>query len=795
MQIAGQPQRNRNDYWRHMFVHILVGIGEPMALLLRNLKKLPSDNNCMDNHELGLKVGEIPSSQQSDIGIGIVRFDLRKMHELGVREGEAVEVEGGRKTGAIAVRPYPDDVGLDIIRMDGFLRKNAGASIGERVVVRKADAHEAKKIVLAPTENIPLMPVPGEHVRPRLLGRVMAKGDVIVLLTRQVRMNRQNVEVPLDVLPFRFSETRFVVAGIEPKGIVKVTDFTKVEILTKPVEVKDEAAVPSLSYEDIGGLRDEVKKVREMIELPLKHPEVFEKLGITPPKGILLYGPPGTGKTLLARAVANETGANFTAIAGSEMTSKWYGESEKKIRDLFQQAEENAPTIIFIDEVDALAPKREEVTGEVERRMVAQLLASMDGLADRGLVIVIAATNRIDSIDPALRRPGRFDREIEIGVPDKNGRKEILEIHTRHMPLTKDVDLVKIADRTHGYVGADLAAVLREAAMSALRRVLPEIDMKEETIPPEQLKNLEVTQEDLLNALRFVEPSAMREVYVEVPKVSWGEVGGLDEIKQSLKEMVEWPLKHPDAFARMGIKPPRGILLYGLPGTGKTLMAKAVATESEANFISIKGPELLSKYVGESEKQVREVFKRAKQVAPSIIFLDELDALAPRRGKDNNEVTDRVVTQLLTEIDGLEGLEGVVVIGTTNRPDLLDGALLRPGRFDRHMLVPPPDKATRRKIFDVHLRGIPISKAVKIDSLLKKTEGYVGADIEAVCREAALLALRENINAKEVTEKHFAAALETVKPSVDMEAAKKFEKRVSKAKKLKADAEEVRYLG
>ncbi len=729
--------------------------------------------------EIELKVGEF--LQQSDRDIGIVRFDLGKMHELEVREGEAVEIEGERKTAAIAVRSYPNDV-PGIIRMDGYMRNNAGTSLGEGVIVRKADAHDARRLVLAPVENRQIEGASGERIRAHLLGRVMVKGDIIALRAHDVQTGW-------------YGEVRLVVAGTEPKGISKIIDTTKVEVLSKPVEVKDEAEIPSLTYEDIGGLREEVKKVREMIELPLKHPEVFERLGISPPKGILLFGPPGTGKTLLARAVANETGANFIAIAGSEVTSKWYGESEKKIRDLFQQAEEGAPSIIFIDEVDAMAPKREEVTGEVERRMVAQLLASMDGLKDRGLVIVIAATNRIDSIDPALRRPGRFDREIEIGVPDANGRREILEIHMRNMPLAKGVDIKALAERTHGYVGADLAAVLREAAMSALRRVLPEINLKEDSVPEEQLRNLEVTQKDLEDALRFVEPSAMREVSIEIPKVNWADVGGLDEIKQSLKEMVEWPLKQPDAFRRMGIKPPKGILLYGLPGTGKTLLAKAVATESEANFISIKGPELISKWVGESEKQVREVFKRAKQVAPSIIFLDELDALAPRRGRSATDATDRVVTQLLTEIDGLEGLEGVVVIGTTNRPDLLDMALLRPGRFDRHVLVPPPDKETRRKIFSVHLRGIPVSKGVKAEKLVTKTEGYVGADIEALCREAALLALRENINAKEVTEKHFAEALKVVRASVDTELMKKFGKRLGRVKKLKAESEEVRYLG
>ncbi len=749
----------------------------------------------MPEKELILRVAELPSSQQSDIGIGIVRMDLRRMAEIGVREGDVVEIEGERKTGAIAFRPYPSDSGLDIIRMDPYMRKNAGTSIGEKVSVKKSEYKEAKKVTIAPTDNVPIAPMPqlGERVKLRLMGRVLTKGDVIVLFTRKVHIQGSNIEISIDA-PLSFSETKFIIANTEPKGtIVKVTDMTEVEVLPKSVDVKDEAEVPSTSYEDIGGLKEELKKVREIIELPLKHPEIFEHLGISPPKGILLYGPPGTGKTLLARAIASECGVNYITIAGSELVSKFLGETEKKIRDLFDQAEQNAPTIIFIDELDAFAPKRGEVNNYDQ--FVAQLLASMDGMKDRGQVIVIAATNQINAIDPALRRPGRFDREIEIGVPDRNGRKEILQIHTRNMPLAKDVDLNKIADITHGYVGADLSALGKEAAMSALRnKILPKIDMKQEKIDEKLLSGLSVDMKDFEEALKFVEPSAMREVSIDVPNVTWDDVGGLEKIKQYLNEMVEWPLKHPEAFAKMGITPPKGILLYGMPGTGKTLLAKAVAHEGGLNFLSVKGPELMSKWINESEKHIRDLFKRAKQVAPVIIFFDEIDALAPRRDASGNEMFNKPVAQLLTELDGLEGLKGVVVIGATNRPDMLDPALLRPGRFDRHVEVPLPDKAARKKIFEVHLKGMPLEKSVKTDILVLKTEGFVGADIEALCREAAIIALREDIGAKSVNEKHFREALAAVKPSVTKEDAEKFKKRVEKASKIKAP-EEIVYLG
>ncbi|RLF48572.1 MAG: ATPase, partial [Thermoplasmata archaeon] len=559
------------------------------------------------------------------------------------------------------------------------------------------------------------------------------------------------------------------------KGVVRVSEDTEVVLKEEPVGIA-EIAKTGVTYEDIGGLKEELQRVREMIELPLKHPELFERLGIDPPKGVILYGPPGTGKTLIAKAVANESGANFFAIQGPEIMSKFYGQSEERLREKFEEAEKNAPSILFIDELDSIAPKRDEVQGEVERRVVAQLLTLMDGLKGRGNVIVIGATNRIDAIDPALRRPGRFDREIYIGIPDRQGRKEILQIHTRGMPLAEDVDLEHLADITHGFVGADLAALCREAAMKALRRYLPEIDL-EKPIPPEILEKMRVTMEDFKEALKDVEPSSLREVLVEVPKVTWDDVGDLEEVKKILRECVELPIKHPESFEKTGISPPRGVLLYGPPGTGKTLLAKAVANESEANFISIKGPEVLSKWVGESEKAVREIFKRAKQAAPCIVFLDEIDAIAPRRGSYLGEsgVTERIVNQLLTSMDGLESMEGVFVIGATNRPDILDPALLRPGRFDRLVYVPPPDKEGRLKILKVHTKNMPLAEDVDLENLAERTEGYVGADIMALCREAAMMALREDIKADKVYMKHFEKSLEVVKPSVDEETVKYYE--------------------
>ena len=1174
----------------------------------------------MVEKELKLVVAE--NRHQAYVNRGFALIDEGVMKRIGIKQGDIIEITGPRSTGAIAMKGFPEDKGLEIIRMDGLIRHNAGTSIGEKVTVRKASLKEAKSVTIAPTDPRVRFMASGEVIRRNLLGRPLTKGDLIAPTPPEepVRMGGLFGELFGDeffgrmALPFGFGEIKFAVANTSPSGIVLVTDMTSVEVLPQAVEIK-ELRVPAVTYEDIGGLKEELQRVREMIELPLKHPEVFDRLGIEPPKGVLLHGPPGTGKTLIAKAVANESGANFTSIAGPEVMSKWYGESEARLREIFERAEKNAPSIVFIDELDAIAPKREEVTGEVERRVVATLCTALDGLKSRGKVIVIGAsvtgetpilikdesgtkiipigefidkfyaenedgiekqvdgiytlgfdgftsnnrfgqtyfknspfkrvrgvfrhkvneiyeiefiggkiratgdhsvfvrdrrgiyakpvselkvgeclvdipfkanrtgpnpslrshsfqqnedgtfevfdpvvkdsynaaqrgdisaeqlaaalgvwpstvrrwsrgsnprmfktrlarsipvrveasselmkllgyyvaegysrheldfcfgshetdlindvvvkmknvfnvepskvrtvgartniiyhskiladffakycgkgargkhvpnfiyesprehflafleayvagdgyelkrgkkglevtsvnkqlvlelnwlcrmhgiksyvtkftakagrrigeqvidkesnayrlcigetsnpfkthsvakmhikrpviksikkvhfdgyvydlcgceneaffggetpillhnTNRVNALDPAIRRPGRFDREIELGVPDRDGRKEILQIHTRGMPLAKDVDLDRYANITHGFVGADLEALAKEAAMSALRRILPEIKLEENIIPPEVLEKLQVTKEDFDNALRMAEPSAMREVLIEIPDVHWEDVGGLERAKQELVEAVEWPIKYPDAFKRVGIEPPHGILLYGPPGTGKTLLARAVATESEANFISIKGPELLSKWVGESEKGVRETFRKAKMAAPAIIFFDEIDALVPRRGSGFGDahVTERVISQLLTELDGLEKLENVVVIGATNRPDLVDPALLRPGRFDRLVLVPAPDEEARLEILKIHTKGMPLGKDVNLKLLAKETGGYSGSDIAALCREAAMLVLRKDIKGKEVRMQHFREAMEGIKPSLIPEMVKAYE--------------------
>ncbi len=755
----------------------------------------------MAEKEVKLKVGELTAREEA--GRGIVRIDSRVMQELGIREGDVVEIEGKRKTAAIAVRAYPADVGLNLIRMDGITRRNCGAGVGEYVKVRKAEVKEAKKVVLAPAQKGIIIHVSPNLIKQNIYMRPVSKGDIIIpspvirksrrgdLFETMFGMSFEEF-FPEVFLPFS-GETKFIVTSTDPAGIVRITDITELEILPEaPKAILEERRIPAVTYEDIGGLKDVIQKVREMIELPIRHPELFERLGIEPPKGVLLYGPPGCGKTLLAKAVANESGANFYSISGPEIMSKWYGESEKRLRDIFEEAEKNAPSIIFIDEIDAIAPKREEVHGEVEKRVVSQLLTLMDGLKKRGKVIVIAATNIPNAIDPALRRAGRFDREIEIPVPDRKGRLEIFKIHTRNMPLDKDVDLNWLADVTHGYVGADIMAVCKEAAMNALRRVLPEIKWKEGgELPKDVLEKLVVKKEDFEHALRVVEPSGMREVLVEIPKVKWEDIGGLEEVKQKLKEMVEWPLKHPEAFKRLGIKPPKGILLYGPPGCGKTLLAKAVANESGANFISVKGPEVLTMWVGESERKIRELFKRAKQVAPSIIFFDEIDALAPKRGVYyGTRVTETIVSQLLTEISGLEELKDVVIIAATNRPDLIDPALLRPGRIDRLVLVPAPDEKGRLEILKVHTRNMPLDKDVDLKELAKKTEGFSGADLEALCREAAMNALREDINAKKVKRKHFEKAMERITPSITPDMIKYYEKFVERSKRIREMEEE-----
>lgn len=700
-----------------------------------------------------LKVAE---ALQNDVGRGLVRIDSKARKELDVSTGDIVELKGKRSTAALVWQAHPQDEGLNIIRMDGYLRQNTGAGLGDKLVVRKAELKEAKKVVLAPTQPMKYSPGFDQFVKKKMVGRALNRGDTVFI-------GVFGTSFPL------------VAAVVQPAGIVIINEST--ELVLKEAPEKEGAPVQTLSYEDVGGLKEEVQKIREMVELPLRHPELFERLGIEAPKGVLIYGPPGTGKTLLARAVASESEANFVHIGGPELVSKFVGESEEKMRQIFKDAQENAPSIIFMDEIDAIAPKREEVTGEVERRMVSQLLTLLDGLKARGQVIVIGATNRPNSIDPALRRPGRFDREIELGVPDRSARKEILQIHARSMPLADDVNVDELAGITHGYTGADISSLTKEAAMKVLRRILPKIDLEKE-IPVEILDNLKVTRDDFFNALREVRPSALREVFIEKPNVRWTDIGGLDSVKKELKEAVELPLKNPEVFIRMGIRPVKGILLVGLPGTGKTMFAKAVATETEANFISVKGPEVLSKWVGESEKAIRETFRKARMATPCVIFIDEIDSIAPHRsaGEDGSRVAERVVDTLLTEMDGLTGLKNVVVIAATNRPDILDPALMRGGRFDRVIDIPAPDEKARLEILKIHTKGMPLAKGVDLADIAKKTDGYTGADLENVCREAGMTALRRSLDAKEVADKDFDAALTLIKPSVT----KKYDEMITK---------------
>jgi transitional endoplasmic reticulum ATPase len=831
--------------------------------------------------EVVLKVSE---AFQQDVGYGRARIDHQTRLDLDLSIGDVIELEGTKVTATSVWRAHPSDEGKRLVRIDNLTRKNAGTGLGDRVKIRRAEVKEARDVALAP-----LMPE-GQRIE---FGMGI---DVIIKKNMLRRPITKGDEIIIPGIAFFGNALPFVIVDTNPHGIVMITERTILHVKEEAAKIIEEEG-PRVSYEDIGGLHLEIQKVREMIELPLKHPELFDRLGIDPPKGVLLHGPPGTGKTLIAKAVANESGANFYTINGPEIMSKFYGQSEENLRKVFEEAQKNAPSIVFLDEIDAIAPKRSEVHGEVERRVVSQLLTLMDGLKGRGKVIVIGATNIPDVIDPALRRPGRFDREIRIDVPDRNGRKEILLIHTRSMPINpglgemytgeiisedkilnavkqgikkihisdllrsmlrskdknkraevvgKYLDVVftsfkdqlpavfyekvirlladeitnllpydlddseanvsaeqqiserlltirenpdefikriakeslldEIADITYGFVGADLAALAREAAMNALRRYLPEIDL-EKPIPIELLEKMEVTLDDFKNAHRGIEPSALREFFVEIPKVSWEDVGGLEDVKQSLKEAVEWPLTQPEVFKRMGIHPPRGILLYGPPGTGKTLLAKAVAHESKANFISIKGPEVLSKWVGESEKAVRELFKKARQVAPTIVFLDEIDSIAPRRGTfEGSHVTESVVNQLLTSIDGLESMEGVVVIGATNRPDIIDPGLLRPGRFDRLLLIPAPDSVSRLEIFKIHTKDMPLAKDVSLDEIAEKTVGFSGADIDALCREAAMTALRDDINVKEVRKTHFERALAEARGSLTDDVIKYYKK-------------------
>jgi len=690
----------------------------------------------------------VEDAKQRDVYRGIARVDQQTMQKLGISAGDVIEIIGKRNTAAIAWPAYSEDQNRDIIRIDGFTRKNAGVAMHEVVVIRQAKVSNATSLVLAPIDmKLNVDEDFTNFVKNRLMERTFVEGDTTLVMMLG------------HAIPFRVTKSR-------PHGIIRINNATNVQIMAEPAPESE--GLPRTTYEDIGGLHEEIQRIREMVELPLRHPELFQRLGIEAPKGVLLHGPPGCGKTLLARAVANESEANFYSINGPEIMSKFYGESEARLREMFQQAQKNAPSIIFVDELDAIAPKREEVTGEVERRVVAQLLALMDGLSGRGYLIVIGATNRPEALDPALRRPGRFDREIEIGVPDQKGRYEVIQIHTRGMPLKDDVDLEKLAKMSHGYTGADLEALSRETAMKALRRYLPEINLDEERIPPSVLEKMEVRMEDFLNAFREITPTAMREVHIEVPEVHWSQIGGLGELKQELIEAVEWPLKNPEVFTRLGINPPKGIMLYGPPGCGKTLLARAVATESEANFITIKGPEVFSKWVGESEKAIREVFRKARMASPTVIFFDEFDSLVPGRGMGyaDTGVAERVISQLLTEMDGLISLEDVVLIAATNRPDIIDPAILRPGRFDRLIYVPEPDKDSRLEIFKIYTKDMPLADDVNLAQLSVMTKKYSGADIEALCREAGINALRKDIEAKAVTAEDFRKALDKTGPSI-----------------------------
>jgi transitional endoplasmic reticulum ATPase len=682
------------------------------------------------------------------VGRGMALVDPKVMQDLGLATGDVIELNGKKKSYVLLWSSQSEDFGKKIIRIDGYTRNNIGIGIDDSVSIRKVHVDKADQIILAPTEELNIVGLE-EHLPELLEGRVVTKGDII----------------PLNIMGRRIG---FAVTGTSPPGIACLVG-SDTEFVIGSVPKAASRDVPRVSYEDIGGLKNEVQKVREMIELPLRHPEIFERIGIEAPKGVLLYGPPGTGKTLLAKAVANETNANFYSISGPEIMSKFYGESEERLREVFKEAEQKAPSIIFIDEIDSIAPKREEVSGDVEKRVVSQLLTLMDGISARGKLVVIGATNRPNAIDPALRRPGRFDREIEIGIPDEQGRLDILLIHTRGMPLTDDVELGTIAKVTHGFVGADLESLSKEAAMRSLRRILPEINLEQAKIPAEILNKIKVTREDFDAALRDVQPSAMREVLVQKPNISWEDIGGLHGVKEELAEAIEWPLKHADLFSQADVRPPKGILLYGPPGTGKTMIAKAVATTSEANFISVKGPELLSKWVGESEKGVREVFRKARQAAPCVVFFDELDAIAPRRSgsEGDSHVTERVISQMLTEMDGLEDLKGVVVIGATNRRDILDEALLRPGRFDRILEVPLPEAESRKQIFLIHTKRKPLDADVRLDKLVEITEGMTGADIASFVNAAAMAAIKDHVKNKgdklKISMRHFEGALNKVK--------------------------------
>ncbi len=721
---------------------------------------------------------QVANAKAEDSGRGFARLSRTTLATLGLQQGDVIEIIGKRSTVARAVDPYPEDDGLDVIRLDGLQRANAGVGAGDQVELRKVDSQPAKKVVFAPAQKEIRLDGPGDALKRNFIGRALVTGDVVATHGQQ-RVAPDNLPPQLRQMlaapAFSLTEIRLTVVATTPKGFVHIDQDTEVELRPEYAEAGDVRRA-DVTYDDVGGMGDTIRQLREMVELPLRYPELFTRLGVDPPRGVLLHGPPGTGKTRLARAVANESEAAFFVINGPEIMGSAYGESEKKLREIFEKATKAAPSILFIDEIDSIAPARDKVHGEAEKRLVAQLLTLMDGLEPRTNLVVIAATNRPDAIDEALRRPGRFDREIIIGVPDESGRREILAIHTRGMPLDSKVSLRELARTTHGFVGADLNALTREAAIEAVRRIMPKIDLSSGTIPANVLENLKVTRDDFLEALKRVNPSAMREVMVQVPDVRWEDVGGLDEAQAKLKEGIELPLKNPDAFRRLGIRPAKGFLLYGPPGTGKTLLAKAVARESEANFISIKSSDLLSKWYGESEQQIARLFARARQVAPTIIFIDEIDSLAPARGRGGGEpqATERVVNTLLAEMDGLEEMQSVIVIGATNRPTLMDPALLRPGRFDELVYVTVPDEKGRRRILGIHTSKMPLAKDVDLDDFAARTERYSGADLEDLVRRAGLFALRDDgADAKQVRKSHFEKALEasraTVTPEMETE--------------------------
>ncbi|WP_430505451.1 CDC48 family AAA ATPase [Haloparvum sp. PAK95] len=740
--------------------------------------------------------------KQKDAGRRLAAIDRVAAEEKDLSGGDFVRVSGDEGSAIARVWPgYPEDDGSGVIRIDGNLRQEANVGIDDQVDVEKVDVKPAEQVTIALPQRLGIRGNVDALIRRELGGQPVTAGQNVQLPLGFGFMGGQSQAVPLKI------------ASTTPSGTVVVTDDTEITISEKPAEEIVEETTggpegtgegPDVAYEDIGGLDDELEQVREMIELPMRHPELFKRLGIDPPKGVLLHGPPGTGKTLIAKAVANEIDASFHNISGPEIMSKYYGESEEQLREIFEEATEEAPAIIFMDELDAIAPKREEAGGDVERRVVAQLLSLMDGLEERGQVVVIGATNRVDAIDPALRRGGRFDREIEIGVPDRDGRKEILQVHTRNMPLVDEIDLDEYAENTHGFVGADLESLAKESAMHALRRIRPNIDLESDEIDADVLESIQVTENDFKEAMKGIEPSALREVFVEVPDITWEDVGGLEETKERLRETIQWPLDYPEVFEELDMEAAKGVLMYGPPGTGKTLLAKAVANESESNFISIKGPELLNKYVGESEKGVREIFEKARSNAPTVVFFDEIDAIATERGQNTGDsgVSERVVSQLLTELDGLESLEDVVVIATTNRPDLIDSALLRPGRLDRHIHVPVPDEDARRKILEVHTREKPLADDVDLDEIARRTENYVGADIEALTREASMAASREFIGSVSpdelaesvgnvrITMAHFEEALEEVGPSVTEESKEKYEEIEERFQKADVETEE-----